>query len=1021
MNQLFFKSCVNDLQQDLTTSNPKKSSCIIWLILILMITAIAYLPALSGEFLNFDDHHIYKQSTITNFNLENFKKVFSLQNEDWPFAFNWLTLLSYQINWLIYPHYLGFVIFAIFCHLLQTIFFWKICRQFSTILAITVLSTAIFALHPLHTNIIVWQAGRWHLLSIMFCLFSAWHYLSSLDENRTRKQRIIRYLLAVLGYFIIAFGRPFYFIYPLTLIVLDFLKRKKFSIVLILNKLPFLLLAFMSIYHAHTSGEISPKVHSQWLGGSFINTLLTDLNLNLEYFRQLFIPSHITLVVPINKAVGLFSTSGSADLILLKIPPVISLVFFVVLFAFFILLWKRYQLRSPLLLLLGIIATLVHVQNIPPRYGLAGVFAYRYAILAVTFASPLVAVMFIWLYKKYSYLKAYTNIILCLITIYMLYGFTMTLKNVDHFKNSENLWTNHVKMLPNSRAGHYYLGKVYQYQNKDPYRTISEYNKALECPQYWGAQPLHYRLAKAYIDISDWKSANRVISQINPKTIAKSGSLKQLKANIKKHIKFDGRTRAQNISPKKNQKVILVDQIHGVRHSALSDYTKDSIEYNVVQGYGTFLRFLRELGFEIREHQSGRLTPQILEQVDVLMIGIMSYEAMRMNPDEISSIVDFVRSGGGLHMVSDHTNAYDSAMLANRVLKHFDIEVLDAMVVDKNAKKDSWYTPKTFAEHPVTEDLKVLVHQAGGALSTDYGIAFTDSNAWGDIGDPNRGLGRFGNKIMEPGEKKGALPVIAARSFGKGRIVVTTDSNLYANSWIFAHDNFKLARNAFSWLAKLKPLSIPKVENDILLHEAYRGYFRTNWHSDAYYSFYVNFGHINFARAYLSPNLSFDKKSIFLFDRVNLNENSREQLFEYVKQGGVLVYLCTSRNYEKYRKVLLKRFGITFRIVSYAYTDIKYIPVTGDPYICKNVFQLPWVPSSKTTGATPIVYGEFDQQKIFVAKKEVGTGAIYVVPFKSIFKTRHMGGGTSSRNSNMRQQQVRRLQENLVEEIVTKY
>ena len=1021
MNRLIFKPGVNGWLQDLDSSSPKTSSRIFWLFLIVMITVIAYLPALKGEFLNFDDHRIYNQPLITDFNLENFKKIFSTEDAGFHFLVNWLTLLTYQINWLICPHYVGFIVFAVICHLLQTIFFWKICRQFSTALAFTVLATLLFSLHPLHTNHVVWQSARWHLLAITFCLFSAWHYLGSLDENKTRKRRIIRYLLAVLGYFVIAFGRPFYFIYPLTLVVLDFLKQKKFAPILILNKLPFFLFAIINIVHAERSGMMSSRIKPQWLGGSFVNTLLTDGNLDLEYFRQLFIPAHTTLVVPINEATGLFSTSGGADLLFLKIPPVISLVFFMVLFVFFIYLWRGYGLRHPLILLLGIFVTLLAVQNIPARQGLAGVFAYRYAVFSVVFAAPLTALFFIWLYKRLCFSGAYAGIVLCALFGYLFWMVQMTGANVEHFKKSENLWSHHVTMLPNSRAGHYYLGKVYQFQNHDPYRALAEYQIAQQCPHYWGAGGLKQRLVETYLEVGSWEKAQEVLSSIDGKTIAQSKSLTKLKAKIEDHGKTQGISPRQVNLPRSNKKIILFDQVHSVRHSPQSVYTKDSIEYNVVQGYARLQQFLKELGFEVREHRYGRLTAQKLKQVDVLMLGIMSYEALEMTPPEIEAIVDFVQGGGGLHMVCDHTNAYDNAVLANRLLKHFAIEVSDTLVVDKSAPKDSWYTPKSFRAHPVTEGLKVLVHQAGCSLATDYGVAFTDANAWADKGDPNSGISRFGNKVWEPDEKKGALPVVAARTFGQGRIVVTTDCNLYANSWLFSHDNYKLVRNAFSWLAKINPLPIPKAKNDILLHEGYGGYFRVNWHPEAYYSFYVNFGHMDAVRVYLSSELSFDKKAILLFDRINLSENLQGQLFDYVKQGGVLVYLCTEKNYRKYRTALLNRFGIKFGIVSSADADTEYFPVTGDPFICENVFQLPWVPSTKFSGATPVVYGEFDRRKIFVAKKDVGQGAIYVVPFKEIFKTKYMGTGTSSRNPNMREQQIRRLQENLVNEIVANY
>ncbi|MBC8378208.1 MAG: tetratricopeptide repeat protein, partial [Planctomycetes bacterium] len=714
----------NNLISDLERPQPSPTSCFLWLMLVLVITVLAYLPALSGEFLNFDDHKIYEQPLITDFNLENFKAILTPQDAGFNFLFNWLTLLTYQLNWLIAPSFLGFIIFAIACHLLQTVFFWKICRRLSSGLAVTVLSTLLFSLHALHVQHVVWQAARFHLLGVTCCLFSAWNYLLSLDENRSLKLRGFNYLLAVLGFLIIAFGRPFYFIYPLTLPVLDLLKRSKFSAKVILNKLPFFFVLAASLGYAYHSGMMSSRVRPEWLGGSLINTFFSNANLNLEYFRQLLIPSESTLVVPINEANGMFATSGCADLLLLKIPPIIPIALFLFIFISLVYLWKSRKLSAPLILFMGIVIVLLHVQNIPPRRGLAGVFAYRYAVLATAFAAPVIALFFIGLFRFFRRHGINTHIVLCLTAGYILFSFATTVQNVRHFRDSESLWSHHVKMLPNSRAGYYYLGKVYQYIHNDPYRAISAYQKALESPHYWGAGYLRHRLAEAYCQVGEWEKADEELKRIGSRDIAKSKTMRRINATVQENLKMTGSPISTG-PVSHDGKRVLFDQVHSVRHSAFSNYTKDSIEYNVVQGYSTLQRFLGELGFSVHNHRFGRITPEVLKDVDVLMVGLMSNEAMPINAEEIETIVEFVRKGGGLQVVSDHTNAYDSADLANRLLADFDIEVLDALIVDKTATKDSWYSPKTFTEHPVTKGISVLVHQAGAALETEYGVAFT--------------------------------------------------------------------------------------------------------------------------------------------------------------------------------------------------------------------------------------------------------------------------------------------------------
>ena len=355
----------------------------------LSISTIAYLPAVSGEFLNFDDHRFYNHPIITECNLENFKTLVFMKDKDLLYTFNWVALLSFQVNWFLSPHYLGFISFAIGCHAFQTIFFWKICKNITKQFAITVLSTLIFSIHPLHTNHVVWQAIRWHLLGVTFCLLVAWLYLESINQGKSRQKKVAWYLLSVFAYLMITFGRPFYVFLPVALFVLDFLKSKKCSPMLIINKLPFVALAFLNVLMAHRENMITTRLSSEWIGGSFVNTVLTDMNLNLEYFRQLFIPSHLTLVVPINAAKGLFSTVGSTDLAVLKLPPVVSTGFFLFIFVFCIGIWIRYRVRSPLLLIAASYSLLALVRNIPPKVVLRGSFDPQ-QFPAVAFAGSLV-------------------------------------------------------------------------------------------------------------------------------------------------------------------------------------------------------------------------------------------------------------------------------------------------------------------------------------------------------------------------------------------------------------------------------------------------------------------------------------------------------------------------------------------------------------------------------------------------------------------------------------------------------
>ena len=211
---------------------------------IAMTAFIVFSPSLRSEFQGWDDYnYIRDNALIRSLTWDNLVHIFNFRTIVVG-NYHPLTILTYILEY----HLVGLNPFLyhfdnLLLHLLNTglvcLFMWRLTgRQPATLLV-----TALFALHPMRVESVVWAAERKDVLYTFFFLLSLLSYLRFRIKKTTKMRD---YGLSLLFFTLSLLSKGQAVVLPLVLILVDWWLDKKLTIRLAANKIPFLLLALAS-------------------------------------------------------------------------------------------------------------------------------------------------------------------------------------------------------------------------------------------------------------------------------------------------------------------------------------------------------------------------------------------------------------------------------------------------------------------------------------------------------------------------------------------------------------------------------------------------------------------------------------------------------------------------------------------------------------------------------------------------------------------------------------------------------
>lgn len=208
-----------------------------WILALVVITAICFLPMFRNSFTNWDDEFYVINNQL-------------LRGPDWtgiftkPVVSNYhpLTIISLAINFAISgtdPS--SYMVFNLLLHLANTALVYYFILQISSgknyVAAFTAL---IFGIHPMHVESVAWVSERKDLLYTLFFLISLIKYWGFLQSGNRSKL-----ILCFLFFLLSILSKPAAIVLPLLLLLLDYWRGRAFNKKVVIEKIPFFLLALI--------------------------------------------------------------------------------------------------------------------------------------------------------------------------------------------------------------------------------------------------------------------------------------------------------------------------------------------------------------------------------------------------------------------------------------------------------------------------------------------------------------------------------------------------------------------------------------------------------------------------------------------------------------------------------------------------------------------------------------------------------------------------------------------------------
>ena len=403
---------------------PKAVSIPNWHIpLILIITFIIYIPALSAGFVNWDDPDYVGGNSYLIRDLSRLPELFTtpVQGNYHP-----LTMFSLALNFAISgDHEWSYHLFNLLFHLVNCYLVYRLALLLSKNNSLIALVTSLlFAIHPLHVESVAWISERKDVLYALFFLAGHTAFTKYID-TASKKQYWLTLLFVVLS----LMSKPAAVIFPVSLFCIDILRRRQFSFKLIIEKIPFFIPAIIMGLLTINAQKTVGATGEEYFG--LAKNILFGFYGIMMYFVKMIIPFKLSAFYP-------FPPLNEKLSVAYYVAPVFALLLAAVTY----FTWKKHRFVA-----FGICFYITNLLLVLQIFSVgSAVIAERYTYV------PYIGLFFIAGYlldrfAKGNMTKAYA--VLAPVTIIFS---VLSFLQAQTWKSGETLWDNVIKNQPCSRA-----------------------------------------------------------------------------------------------------------------------------------------------------------------------------------------------------------------------------------------------------------------------------------------------------------------------------------------------------------------------------------------------------------------------------------------------------------------------------------------------------------------------------------------------------------------------------------------
>lgn len=248
---------------------------------------------------------------------------------------------------------------------------------------------------------------------------------------------------------------------------------------------------------------------------------------------------------------------------------------------------------------------------------------------------------------------------------------------------------------------------------------------------------------------------------------------------------------------KEKQGRVLLDE----KHSGWEKSTRkmDTEWYGNESGYNFYwmAEFINHHFPLTRNFQE--ITPDLLSQHDIL---ILKNATSPFSDAEVRAIRQFVDGGGGLYLMSEHTNIFGNSTYINPIAEEFGFSFRYDVLFDIEQKFEQLYFPPRIAPHPVVQQMPYFCFKVSCSIQPVSSRCESIITSWcakaQDIYYPS---GNFYPPVKDHTYMPfGAFLQMVGVKSGKGRVIGFTDSTTYSNFEAFFAGKPELLLGTLTWL-----------------------------------------------------------------------------------------------------------------------------------------------------------------------------------------------------------------------------
>jgi tetratricopeptide (TPR) repeat protein len=283
------------MRERLNILSEKSRPHLVPLLLLVLATAAVYGQSLGYDFLrNWDDnHYILENADVQGFGWDRIRAVFSTF-----YVGNYapVQMLSYMLDyglWGLHPG--GFHLTNLLLHAANGLLLYRLLFRFIPDRLAVWTGTALFLLHPVQVETVVWISQRKNLLALFFFLI-AWEFYLRFRESRSPREYAVS-LVAVLAALL---AKSVAVIFPVAMLLCDHCyPGERRGAKTVRDKAPYLLAALVAAVLAVLSQTPDPTIsksggRTAYHGGSPLATLLTMLPVFCSYLRLIVWPTNLS-------------------------------------------------------------------------------------------------------------------------------------------------------------------------------------------------------------------------------------------------------------------------------------------------------------------------------------------------------------------------------------------------------------------------------------------------------------------------------------------------------------------------------------------------------------------------------------------------------------------------------------------------------------------------------------------------------------------------------------------------------